>query len=436
MPATFVTLTMMKKHYNSSLFKLLLLHFICLVSLRGFAQTGVGIGTTTPQAALDVTSTTGGFLPPRMSLIQRGQLSPLVAGLVIYQHDSNPGLYLYNGAAWVFLGSDNLGSHNATQKLNLQNNLLVGADNVNGQAGTAGLRINGIGHVGIGTVNPTRPLQVGGRGFTMPSFIKIGAGDNRAPREWELGVDVNTVNPSDVSGENFDFVIRDATNNKTRLLIDFNEGNVGIGTSTPTEKLDVDGNLKVSQNLLAKNVAATFVETDEFRYKSPQTRTVMIPATAFVSSSPGSYPLGTFFYTPNSSTRIPVAVYLAGGSPGTPGYIVAPVSLPESCRITSLTLVGLNRHGANVNTSVTLSAVKTRDPQFPVKNENLHTIALQAQATLPNTNDDSHVISTISLDHIVRNEENMYQLTAALSQNTLSTQVAFVKITYTVGQPD
>ncbi len=43
----------------------------------------VGIGTASPGAALDVTSTTGAFMPPRMTTIQRDALTPL-EGMIIY----------------------------------------------------------------------------------------------------------------------------------------------------------------------------------------------------------------------------------------------------------------------------------------------------------------------------------------------------------------
>ena len=60
----------------------------------------VGIGTSTPSAtaALDVSSTTKGFLPPRMSQSQRDLISP-EEGLIIYNTTSKKPNY-YNGTEW------------------------------------------------------------------------------------------------------------------------------------------------------------------------------------------------------------------------------------------------------------------------------------------------------------------------------------------------
>jgi len=65
------------------------------------ATGNVGIGTSTPQgsAVLDLSSTTRGLLPPRMSSGQR-DLIPPVAGLVIYNTENNR-LEVHNGADWV-----------------------------------------------------------------------------------------------------------------------------------------------------------------------------------------------------------------------------------------------------------------------------------------------------------------------------------------------
>ncbi len=61
----------------------------------------VGIATTTPDpsAALDVSSTTKGFLPPRMTIEQRDAITP-IAGLMIYNTTTNKPNY-YNGAEWM-----------------------------------------------------------------------------------------------------------------------------------------------------------------------------------------------------------------------------------------------------------------------------------------------------------------------------------------------
>ena len=61
----------------------------------------IGIGTTTPagSAALDITSTTNGFLPPRMTTAQRNLIGAPAAGLTVYNTNTGA-LEVYNGAGW------------------------------------------------------------------------------------------------------------------------------------------------------------------------------------------------------------------------------------------------------------------------------------------------------------------------------------------------
>ena len=63
----------------------------------------VGIGTTTPDAsaALDVTSTTQGFLPPRLTEAQMNGVASPVEGLMVYCSDcATKGMYVFTGSAW------------------------------------------------------------------------------------------------------------------------------------------------------------------------------------------------------------------------------------------------------------------------------------------------------------------------------------------------
>lgn len=62
----------------------------------------VGIGTTSPNASalLDVSSTTRGFLPPRMTNAQMVAIATPAAGLVVYDTTNNK-LNVYDGTNWV-----------------------------------------------------------------------------------------------------------------------------------------------------------------------------------------------------------------------------------------------------------------------------------------------------------------------------------------------
>ena len=71
-----------------------------LLTATTFAQVGINIETPDASAALDITSTTGGLLVPRMTKAQRGFIDTPATGLMIYQTDGTPGFYYFNGTSW------------------------------------------------------------------------------------------------------------------------------------------------------------------------------------------------------------------------------------------------------------------------------------------------------------------------------------------------
>ena len=60
----------------------------------------IGTDTQETSAALAVSSTTQGFLLPRMTAAQRGDIASPATGLMVYQTDATAGIYVYNGSSW------------------------------------------------------------------------------------------------------------------------------------------------------------------------------------------------------------------------------------------------------------------------------------------------------------------------------------------------
>jgi uncharacterized protein (TIGR02145 family) len=65
----------------------------------------IGVGTATPAASaqLDVSSTTKGFLPPRMTAAQRSGISSPAEGLLVFQTDGSKGYYYFKNEVWTSL---------------------------------------------------------------------------------------------------------------------------------------------------------------------------------------------------------------------------------------------------------------------------------------------------------------------------------------------
>lgn len=83
--------------------KVILLSFILLITNSTTAQVGIGTNNPNSSSQLDVSSTTKGFLPPRMSLGNRNSIVAPIEGLVIWCN--NCGVYgemqVFNGVIWT-----------------------------------------------------------------------------------------------------------------------------------------------------------------------------------------------------------------------------------------------------------------------------------------------------------------------------------------------
>ena len=80
--------------------KITLVVLILFTSL-GYAQAGMNTNTPDASSALEIESTTGGILIPRLTETQRDDISAPAKGLMIYQINGTSGFYFWDGAAWT-----------------------------------------------------------------------------------------------------------------------------------------------------------------------------------------------------------------------------------------------------------------------------------------------------------------------------------------------
>ena len=83
-----------------------IIFIVMMIAMSCISRAQIAINTTgadpNSSAMLDVSSETKGFLPPRMTVIERDQIQNPTAGLIIYNTESQSVDY-YNGVGWVEL---------------------------------------------------------------------------------------------------------------------------------------------------------------------------------------------------------------------------------------------------------------------------------------------------------------------------------------------
>ncbi len=208
-------------------------------------EANVGIGTTTPNATLDV----------RDSIVLSSAVGTKVVSKIV--NTGNAGFWLSpkrtDGTSWVTnidsnyttIGDNLWNTAGSTENtLEVRGNMVVGKSygQANSPAPTNGMLIEG--NVGIGTTTPGAKLDV--NGTILSGFIY-------------LNNDPNGVYGMATGGQAgdwgtrllaFDHFIFNETRTNTTLMKIAKGGNVGIGTTSPSEKLDVEGNLQINNNLI------------------------------------------------------------------------------------------------------------------------------------------------------------------------------------------
>lgn len=203
----------------------------------------VGIGTDpSTSAILDLSSTTQGFLAPRMTSAQKTALTP-VTGLLIYQTDGTSGYYYYDGAAWDKLstGAGSVGwSLTGNSSTDTTINYVGTSDSKALLLKTAGAQrmiIKGTnGWVGVGNVDPSTILHIyDTKSWKVPPLIIEQSGNGNASALFKVtsGQGISAGIDKD---DNYNFKINNTdtlrgttySDASTMMRIHTETGNVGI----------------------------------------------------------------------------------------------------------------------------------------------------------------------------------------------------------------
>jgi len=231
----------------------------------------VGVGTATPDASaiLDIKATDKGMLVSRVSLTGTTDVTTIATpatSLLVYNtatvSDVTPGYYYWNGTAWTPLSSSGGLLVDADGDTKVEVGQTADEDNIRfSTAGTEQVTITEIGNVGIGFDTPITKLDVNGAIYgtsEVRAYRNRTLGGEKYTKMYLNGNDggIEYVNNADPSRDLF-IINKNAnvganiyfrTQNINRMVMT-GAGNLGVGTINPTALLHVNGDMILNNKI-------------------------------------------------------------------------------------------------------------------------------------------------------------------------------------------
>lgn len=209
-------------------FSIAVLLIFTSTAIKSQVKIGDNPNTINPASLVELESTTKGLLLPRLSSTEIAAMSNVPKGMLVF-NTTDSALYLKRDSGWAIMS------------------LADGSDAATNKWGTNGNAIytKNTGNVGVGTNTPTEK-------FTVRA---TGKGISQENSSGTISIGFFTGNLTAAVQTNSNHPVRFATNNGTSAMTLATNGNFGIGTSVPDERLDVQGNIKASGNIAANNIS-------------------------------------------------------------------------------------------------------------------------------------------------------------------------------------
>ncbi len=271
-----------------------------------FETAGITIGGNTAtnpnsSAILDIRSTAGGILPPRMTTSQRNAITPQV-GLMLYNTDDSK-LQYYNGTVWTDTGITGAGISPGTPH-RIQKYNTGGTDVEN----SVMIQIGG--NIGLNDTTPSADFDIDDTDpgiHLQDTDSASGSNTTTASVSFRDSADIQYGFVGDTSSANDNITlagtngVRLQTNSVDRIYV-LATGETGIGVATPNRALDVAGDIELDNN-------ATYYRSNTLTNTSVRMMGINAGDVAYMGAIDAG-PVGTIHDA--SSTSLFSAFYTAG----------------------------------------------------------------------------------------------------------------------------